>query len=150
MIEFTTAPNAPEGACAAPTGVQLVGNPKSTEATLTWTPGASSQSKWLVEYIDYMTFGGGTSRYAEATSIPFTLKGLKKDTPYRVYIIGKCADNLWSSSSQSFAFTTANQDEQGIEEVQGDKVQSTKVLRDGQLFILVGDKMYDAQGKEVR
>ena len=150
MIEFTTAPNAPEGACAAPTGVQLVGNPKSTEATLTWTPGASSQSKWLVEYRDYMNYGGGTSRYAEATSIPFTLKGLIKNTPYRVYIIGKCADNLWSSSSQSFAFTTANQDEQGIEDVQPDKLQGTKLLRDGQLLIERNGKLYNAQGAEVR
>ena len=39
---------------------------------------------------------------------------------------------------------------QDVEEVQGDKVQSTKVLRDGQLYIVVGDKMYDARGVEVR
>ena len=39
---------------------------------------------------------------------------------------------------------------QGIEEVQGDKVQSTKILRDGQLLILVGDKTYDARGIEIK
>ena len=39
---------------------------------------------------------------------------------------------------------------QGVEEIQGYKVQSTKVLRDGQLLILVGDKTYDARGIEIK
>ena len=39
---------------------------------------------------------------------------------------------------------------QGIEDVQGDKVQCTKVLRDGQIFIFRGDKTYTLQGQEVR
>jgi hypothetical protein len=35
----------------------------------------------------------------------------------------------------------------GIGNVQGDEVQSTKVLINGQLFILRGEKMYDATGR---
>lgn len=35
----------------------------------------------------------------------------------------------------------------GMGEVQGDQVQATKLLINGQLFILRGDKMYDATGK---
>ncbi len=39
---------------------------------------------------------------------------------------------------------------EGIEEVQGNNVQCTKVLRDGQIFILRGDKVYNAQGALVK
>ncbi len=35
----------------------------------------------------------------------------------------------------------------GVEEVQRDKVQSTKVLRDGQLYLMYEGRMYDVQGK---
>ena len=38
----------------------------------------------------------------------------------------------------------------GIEDVQGDKVQCTKMLINGQLFILRGEKMYDAKGQLVK
>ena len=39
---------------------------------------------------------------------------------------------------------------QGIEDVQGDNVQSTKVLRNGQLYLLYKGTMYNVQGVEVR
>lgn len=38
---------------------------------------------------------------------------------------------------------------EGVEEVSGDQVQGTKILRNGQLIILVGDKEYNAQGVRV-
>ena len=38
----------------------------------------------------------------------------------------------------------------GVENVQGDNVQCTKVLIDGELFILRGEKMYDAKGQLVK
>ena len=38
----------------------------------------------------------------------------------------------------------------GIEDVQGDKVQCTKMLINGQLFILRGEKMYDAKGQLIK
>jgi len=38
----------------------------------------------------------------------------------------------------------------GMENVQGDNVQSTKVMIDGQLFILRGEKMYNANGQLVK
>jgi hypothetical protein len=38
----------------------------------------------------------------------------------------------------------------GIEDVQGDKVQCTKMLINGQLFILRGEKIYDAKGQLVK
>jgi hypothetical protein len=38
----------------------------------------------------------------------------------------------------------------GIGNVQGDEVQSTKVIIDGHLYILRGEKMYDAKGQLVK
>lgn len=38
----------------------------------------------------------------------------------------------------------------GMENVQGDNVQCTKVLIDGQLFIIRGEKMFDAKGQLVK
>ncbi len=38
----------------------------------------------------------------------------------------------------------------GVDQVSSDQVQSTKVLRDGQLIILRGDKEYNAQGQIVK
>ena len=38
----------------------------------------------------------------------------------------------------------------GVDQVSGDQVQSTKVLRDGQLIILRGNKEYNAQGQIVK
>ncbi len=38
---------------------------------------------------------------------------------------------------------------QGLEKVQRDKVQSTKILREGQLYLMYDGKMYDVQGKVV-
>ena len=37
-----------------------------------------------------------------------------------------------------------------VEDVQGDKVQCTKVLRDGQLYLMYKGRMYDIQGQEVQ
>ena len=45
--------------------------------------------------------------------------------------------------------TTGAQVATGVDQVQGDAVP-TKMIINGQLFILRGEKMYDAQGKLVR
>ena len=39
---------------------------------------------------------------------------------------------------------------QGIEDVQSDNVQCTKVLRNGQIYILIGEKMYDVTGRMIQ
>ncbi len=38
----------------------------------------------------------------------------------------------------------------GIEDIQGDDVQCTKVIRNGQIYIIRGDKTYTLQGQEVK
>jgi hypothetical protein len=41
-------------------------------------------------------------------------------------------------------------EQQGLENVQGDKVQGTKVIKDGVLYLLYNGTMYNAQGVEVK
>ena len=40
--------------------------------------------------------------------------------------------------------------DQGLEDVQGGKVQSAKVVIEGELYIIHGGKLYDAQGKMIK
>ena len=42
------------------------------------------------------------------------------------------------------------QTSQGINNAQSNQVQCTKVIRDGQIFILRGDKTYTLQGQKVK
>ena len=44
----------------------------------------------------------------------------------------------------------SKRDHTGIENIQIDKVQSTKVMIDGQIYILRGDKIYNLQGQTIR
>ena len=51
--------------------------------------------------------------------------------------------------TESGTFTTTGES-QGFEDVLSDQVQNTKILRDGQIYILRGDKIYTTDGRIVR
>ena len=55
-------------------------------------------------------------------------------------------DTYW----QEFNIQGQSEVPQGIEDVQGDDVQCTKILRNGQVFILRGEKVYTLTGQEVK
>jgi hypothetical protein len=55
-------------------------------------------------------------------------------------------DTYW----QEFNIQGQSEAPQGVEEVQSDQLQSTKLLRNGQILILRGDKIYTVQGQEVK
>ncbi len=55
---------------------------------------------------------------------------------------GECT--TYFGSTIVFAYSAEGE---GIENVGRDEVRSTKVLRDGQLYIIFGDKIYNAQGQ---
>ena len=57
--------------------------------------------------------------------------------------------NAGTNSGYAFRITRRNMPT-GVEEVPGNKVQSTKVLIDNHLYILRGEHVYDAQGKQVK
>lgn len=76
----------------------------------------------------------------------FTVTGLESGTTYDLTITAKDSnDQILHTTSQTF--TTAELT--GVEDI-ATNIAPTKVLRNGQLFILRGDKTYTVQGQEVR
>ena len=83
----------------------------------------------------------------QAAGFSFTVTGLENGTSYDLTITSK-DNNGGTLDTKTVSFTTTG--EQGVEEVPSDQVQRTKFLRDGQIFILRGEKEYTLTGQEVR
>lgn len=85
---------------------------------------------------------------AQAAGFSFTVTSLDSGTTYSYTMTAK--DNNGNVlKTESGTFTTTGES-QGFENVQGNNVQCTKVVRDGQIFILRGNKTYTLQGQEVK
>ena len=114
-------------------------NVTGTSAEIFWDATSPYQKGWLLS----VKPGG----LIDTEDSHILLTGLQPKTRYTVGIQSLCGgiDDIFG---KSVSFTTSYGE--GVEEVQGDNVQSTKILRDGQLFILVGDKTYDARGVEIK
>ena len=82
----------------------------------------------------------------QSAGFAFTVTGLESGTTYDLTITAKDRnDQILQTTSQTF--TTAELT--GVEDI-ATNIAPTKVLRNGQLFILRGDKTYTVQGQEVR
>ena len=55
-----------------------------------------------------------------------------------------------SADATYTATYTATPKSQGIDQLPSDQVQCTKVIRNGQIYIIRGDKTYTLQGQEVK
>lgn len=84
----------------------------------------------------------------QAAGFSFTVTGLEEGTSYDLTITSK-DNNGGTLDTKTVSFTTTG-DEQGIDEVPSDQVQSTKILRDGKMYIIRGEKVYNAQGALVK
>ena len=84
----------------------------------------------------------------QAAGFSFTVTGLEEGTSYDLTITSK-DNNGGTLDTKTVSFTTTGEP-QGIEDVLSDQVQCTKVIRDGQVFILRGEKVYNAQGALVK
>ena len=84
----------------------------------------------------------------QAAGFSFTVTGLEEGTSYDLTITSK-DNNGGTLDTKTVSFTTTGES-QGIEDVLSDQVQCTKVIRDGQIFILRGEKVYSLTGQEVR
>lgn len=83
---------------------------------------------------DELHFGMGLYRYTGSTL-----------GAHKAYMI------LPSGANPAPRYLFKHEDQaQGVENVQSDDVQRTKVLRDGQLIIIKGDREYNAQGQLVK
>ena len=84
----------------------------------------------------------------QAAGFSFTVTGLEEGTSYDLTITSK-DNNGGTLDTKTVSFTTTGES-QGIEDVLSDQVQCTKVIREGQIFILRGEKVYSLTGQEVR
>ena len=109
-------------------------------------------------------FGGGQNNVAERVMMPqkhesengfgttsgfrFTVTGLSQGTDYSLRLAANNESNMpLDIYTATFKTKGVNQN---IDNVQGDDLQSTKVLRDGQILILRGDNVYTTQGQRVQ
>ncbi len=85
---------------------------------------------------------------AQAAGFSFTVTSLDSGTTYSYTMVAKnSSGNVLKTESGTF---TTTGESQGIEDVQGNEVQSKKFVRNGQIFILRGEKIYNAQGALVK
>ena len=84
-----------------------------------------------------------------ANGLQFTVTGLNSNTQYGYNLIAKDANNQ-PIATYSGEFTTTGEIATGIDNIQGNEVQSKKFVRNGQIYILRGEKVYNAQGALVK
>ncbi len=92
---------------------------------------------------------------ASGIALRAILTNLDAGTVYKYRVYGKAGDQYYYGSEQTF--TTQGEykgdDTEAIEDVQIDNTQSTKaqkILHNGQIYILRGEKVYTVTGQEVR
>lgn len=85
-----------------------------------------------------------------ANGLQFTVTGLNSGTQYGYNLTAKDANDQ-TVATYSGSFTTTSEGVvTGVENVPSDDVPCTKVIRDGQILILRGDKTYTLQGQEIK
>ena len=121
-------------------------NEERTEKICTLTFNSMGQ---LVE-IDFSKHAPVRRAMNTAASFSFRYNGLSEGTDYWFTMTASDANNTeLFNASGSFATLGANMPT-GIDDVQGDKVQCTKVLRNGQIYLIYEGRMYDVQGNRIK
>ena len=83
-----------------------------------------------------------------ANGLQFTVTGLNSATHYALTLQAKDDQNAVLASYSSEFTTTGTAT--AVDNVPSDQVQSTKILRDGTILILRGEKTYSITGSEIR
>ena len=92
----------------------------------------------------------GVPAQTQNAGFSFTITGLDSGTGYDLTLTAKDnSGNAIQTETISFV-TTGGNVSTDINQLQGHKVQSTKVIRDGQVLILRNGKTYTMQGQEVK
>ena len=89
----------------------------------------------------------GVPAQTQSAGFSFTITGLDSGTGYDLTLTAK--DNSGNIIEETTIPFQTNKPE-GIEDVQSNEVQSTKVIKDGQVLILRNGKTYTMQGQEVK
>ncbi len=85
-----------------------------------------------------------------ANGLQFTVTGLNSGTQYGYSVTAKDSNDQPVATYSGEFTTTGGSVPTDIDEVQSDQVPCTKVLRNGQIFILRGEKEYTLTGQEVK
>lgn len=118
--------------------------------TVAWTKGADTQKKFEVEYYEK----GTSQKYTQTvTSTSCTISGLNEDRAlyqrtYTVHVRAICSTNYYSDYTADIEVTT--QSVQAIDEVSSEVSDTHKIIRDGQILIQKGDKLFDMLGNEIK
>ena len=84
-----------------------------------------------------------------ANGLQFTVTGLNSGTQYGYNLTAKDANDQTVATYSGEFTTTSEGIATGVDNVPSDQVQSTKFLRDGKMYIIRGEKVYNAQGAPV-
>ena len=109
--------------------------------------GSVSASQW--KQLTISPYSANTNWTFISVSINVPLNMVGANTVFGFKYISSNSSAKWQIKELKLNAECAT-DEQGIEDVQSDEVQSTKVLRDGQVLILRNGKTYTMQGQEVK
>ena len=120
-------------------------NITSTSARLVWSNNTNSMFV-CIEKAGVGHFPDGRWVYQDY----YDATGLEPNTQYMARVLARCGEDSYSEYSEIEYFKTLPK-EQGIEETPSNSPsRGEKILRDGKLLILVGDKTYDARGAEIK
>ena len=148
-VNVTPAENTAEVAWPAVSGAatyELVIKDKSGNVICTLVFNANGQ---LTQIAFNAPARNNAPQQTQAAGFSFTVTGLESGTSYDLTITSK-DNNGGTLDTKTVSFTTTGEAPQGIDQVPSDQVQSTKVIRNGQIFILRGEKVYTVTGQEVR
>ena len=84
----------------------------------------------------------------QSAGFSYTVMGLASGTTYNVTITAKAANGS-TLNTETTSFTTTGEP-QGIEDVNVNNTLSKKIIRDGNVYILRGEKVFTLQGQEVK
>lgn len=84
----------------------------------------------------------------QSAGFSYTVIGLASGTTYNVTITAKAANGN-TLKTETASFTTTGEP-QGLEVVNASNTQSKKIIHDGNVYILRGDKVFTLQGQEVK
>ena len=108
---------------------------------------------YLLNITSYAPARDKSSQQEQTGGFAYTISELNSGTEYNYMLVAKDnTDKMVTSYSGSFKTTGSATALEEVDDhlLQSNPTQCTKVLRNGQIFILRGDKTYTLQGQEVK
>ena len=86
----------------------------------------------------------------ESNSFSFRYNGLDENTDYWFTLTASDADETELYSTSGSFKTLGNPTPTGMENIQSDHVTCTKIIRDGQIYLIYEGRMYDVRGNQIK